>query len=159
MLSIRDKMKKLTLLCIAAITCLSLSACGNQTTKKSDSSSKSSSSKVVKHHKKQNSSSSASSNSNNQNGDQQNTQSQKNTTSESLNNSNSVQQALNQPYKGYSTYQDYLNANGGDPEVQKQTDEMQTQWEIQNGYANSDGTPTAKGQSLIDAYNNGEFGN
>lgn len=45
-------MKKLTLLCIAAITCLSLSACGSQTTKKSDSSSKSSSSKVVKNTKR-----------------------------------------------------------------------------------------------------------
>lgn len=54
MLSIGNKMKKLTLLCIAAITCLSLSACGSQTTKKSDSSSKSSSSKVVKKHKKSN---------------------------------------------------------------------------------------------------------
>ena len=72
-------MKKLTLLCIAAITCLSLSACGSQTTKKSDSSSKSSSSKVVKKHKKQNkkkqsSSSSASSNSNSQNNNQTNNQ-------------------------------------------------------------------------------------
>lgn len=47
-------MKKITLLCITAITCLSLSACGNQTTKKSASSSKSSSSKVVKKHKKSN---------------------------------------------------------------------------------------------------------
>lgn len=47
-------MKKITLLCITAITCLSLSACGKQTTKKSDSSSKSSSSKVVKKHKKSN---------------------------------------------------------------------------------------------------------
>ena len=47
-------MKKLTLLCIAAITCLSLSACGSQTTKKSDSSSKSSSSKIVKKHRKSN---------------------------------------------------------------------------------------------------------
>lgn len=47
-------MKRLTLLCIVAIACLSLSACGSQTTKKSDSSSKSSSSKVVKKHKKSN---------------------------------------------------------------------------------------------------------
>ena len=47
-------MEKLTLLCIAAITCLSLSACGKQTIKKSNSSSKSSSSKVVKKHKKSN---------------------------------------------------------------------------------------------------------
>lgn len=47
-------MKKITLLCITAITCLSLSACGKQATKKSDSSSKSSSSKVVKKHKKSN---------------------------------------------------------------------------------------------------------
>ena len=47
-------MKKLTLLCIAAITCLSLSACGNQSSKKTNSSSKSSSSKIFKKHKKSN---------------------------------------------------------------------------------------------------------
>lgn len=164
-------MKKIGLICIATLTCLSLAACGNQSTKKNSSPSKETSSKVVKHYKKKYekkqssspkpslNSSSASLNNNSQNGNQQNTQSQKDTASESSNNSDSAQQALNQSYKGYSTYQDYLNANGGDPDVQKQTDEMQTQWEIRNGYANSDGTPTAKGQSLIDAYNNGEFGN
>lgn len=147
-------MKKLTLLCIAAITCLSLAACGKQTTKKSHSSSKSSS-KVVKKHKdqekkkqvqKENTQSSSSASSVSQ-------------SSQSISDSDKVENALNQPYKGYATYRDYLNANGGDPDVQRQTDEMQTQWEIQNGYANSDGTPTAKGQSVIDAYNNGEFGN
>ena len=72
-------MKKLTLLCIAAITCLSLSACGNQSSKKTNSSSKSSSRKIVQHHKKQNkkkqnSSSSTSSNSNSQNNNQTNNQ-------------------------------------------------------------------------------------
>lgn len=150
-------MKKITLLCIAVITCLSLSACGKQTTKKSNSSSKSSSSKIVKKYKgqekkkqtqKENTQSSSSASSVSQSSQE---------TSDSDN--NKVENALNQPYKGYATYCDYLNANGGDPDVQRQTDEMQTQWEIQNGYANSDGTPTAKGQSVIDAYNNGEFGN
>lgn len=73
-------MKKIGLICVTTIACLSLAACGNQSsTKKANSSSKSSSSKVVKHHKKQNkkkqsSSSSTSSNSNSQKDNQPNNQ-------------------------------------------------------------------------------------
>lgn len=47
-------MKKIRLICVTTLACLSLAACGSQTTKKSSSSSKISSSKVVKRHKKQN---------------------------------------------------------------------------------------------------------
>lgn len=149
-------MKKLTLLCIAAITCLSLSACGNQTTKKSDSSSKSSSSKVVKKHKIKDAKKDKKQSQSTQSSPSASSVSQN---SQETSDDDKMENTLNQPYKGYATYRDYLNANGGDPDVQRQTDEMQTQWEIQNGYANPDGTPTAKGQSVIDAYNNGEFGN
>ena len=47
-------MKKIGLICVTTLACLSLAACGNQSTKKASSSSKVSSSKVVKSHKKQN---------------------------------------------------------------------------------------------------------
>lgn len=73
-------MKKIGLICVTTLACLSLAACGNQSSsKKASSSSKASSSKVVKKHKKQNkkkqsSSSSASSNSNSQNNNQTNNQ-------------------------------------------------------------------------------------
>ncbi|WCT58859.1 hypothetical protein [Limosilactobacillus vaginalis] len=151
-------MKKIVLVCTTVLICGSLAACGMQSsTKKANSSSKASSSKVVKKHKDQEK---------RKQGQKENTQLNSSTysvsqSSQSTGDSddNKVENALNQPYKGYATYRDYLNANGGDPDVQRQTDQMQTQYEIQNGYANSDGTPTAKGQSIIDAYNNGEFGN
>lgn len=52
----------------------------------------------------------------------------------------------NQPYKGYSSYNAYLKANNGDPEVQQQTADMQEQWLEQQGYANSDGSPTQKSE-------------
>lgn len=73
-------MKKIGLICVTTLACLSLAACGNQSSsKKASSSSKASSSKVVKHHKNQNkkkqsSSSSASSNSNSQKDNQPNNQ-------------------------------------------------------------------------------------
>ena len=73
-------MKKIGLICVTTLACLSLAACGNQSSsKKASSSSKASSSKVVKKHKKQNkkkqsSSSSASSNSNSQKDNQPNNQ-------------------------------------------------------------------------------------
>lgn len=46
-------MKKIGLICVTTLACLSLAACGNQSTKKASSSSKTSS-KVVKKHKKHN---------------------------------------------------------------------------------------------------------
>lgn len=45
-------MKKIGLICTVALAGMSLTACGNQSTKKASSSSKTSSSKVVKSHKK-----------------------------------------------------------------------------------------------------------
>ena len=78
-------MKKIGLICAAALVCGSLTACGSQSTKAKNSSSEISSLKKEnsqlkhKHHKKQNkkkqsSSSSASSNSNSQNNNQTNNQ-------------------------------------------------------------------------------------
>lgn len=148
-------MKRIGLICMATLACLSLAACGSKSSQSTNKQS-SSSNKVVKHHKAQGANEKEQKRS-------QSTQSNSSTssvsqTNQSFNNDR-VGDTLNQPYKGYPTYRDYLNANGGDPDVQRQTNQMQTQYEIQNGYANPDGTPTAKGQSVIDAYNNGEFGN
>lgn len=52
----------------------------------------------------------------------------------------------NLPYKGYSSYNAYLEANNGDPDVQKETADLQEQWLEQQGLANSDGSPTQKSQ-------------
>lgn len=160
-------MKKIGLICATLLAGLSLSACNNLASQSHKASSSSSSTKVVKkRHKKAESKADSqsetrtSSASNVQNTNQNSSSQQNNatTSSQSDDSWSDVDKALNQPYKGYPTYRDYLNANGGDPDVQRQTDQMQTQQEIQDGYANPDGTPTAKGQSLIDAYNNGAFG-
>lgn len=163
-------MKKIGLICATLLAGLSLSACNNLASQSHKASSRSSSAKVVKEHHKSHKKAESkasiqnetktSSSSNMQSADQNSSSQQNNatTSSQSDDSWSDVDKALNQPYKGYSTYRDYLNANGGDPDVQRQTDQMQTQQEIQDGYANPDGTPTAKGQSLIDAYNNGAFG-
>ena len=163
-------MKKIGLICATLLAGLSLSACNNLASQSHKVSSSSSSTKVVKklrkNHKKAESrvnsqnKTRTSSASNAQNADQNSSSQQNNATASSQSDDSwsDVDKALNQPYKGYPTYRDYLNANGGDPDEQRQTDQMQTQQEIQDGYANPDGTPTAKGQSLIDAYNNGAFG-
>lgn len=94
-------MKKISLLCITTIACLSLAACGNQSsTKKANSSSKTSSSKVVKHHKKQNKkkqSSSSSASLKNQSSKQQNKEQNNNSTQQTAqsNNSQSSSQGVN----------------------------------------------------------------
>lgn len=116
-------MKKLTLLCITAITCLSLAACGNQSsTKKASSSSKSNSSKVVKHHKKQNkkkqsSSSSASSSINNSQNTQLTQQQQQgnNTTQSSQQN---TQAPDNDPTQSGNIH-DFVNQYGVSPALYK----------------------------------------
>ena len=123
-------MKKIGLICAVALAGISLAACGNQSTKKASSSSKASSSKVVKHHKRQNKK-------------EQNTSSSKATSTSSEKASNqSQQQTASQrkfdksdpstwhdiPYKGYPSYDAYCEANGGDPEVQAET----------NGYSAND---------------------
>lgn len=163
-------MKKLGLICTTLLAGLSLSACNNLASQSHKASSSSSSTKVAKKHRKNHKNTENNANSQSktrtssandmQNVDQNSSSQQSSTTASSQSNNSwsDVDKVLNQPYKGYPTYRDYLNANGGDPDVQRQTDQMQTQQEIQDGYANPDGTPTAKGQSLIDAYNNGAFG-
>lgn len=165
-------MKKIGLICATLLVGMSLSACNNLASQQHKASS-SSTTKVVKyrhkdHHKKatrkassKSESSSSSTSSCIQSTSQSSSSQQESTATSSSQNDDSwseVDKALDQPYKGYPTYRAYCEAHGGDPEVQKQTDEMQTQWEIQNGYANPDGTPTAKGQQVIDDYNNGAYG-
>ena len=118
-------MKRLTLLCIAAITCLSLSACGSQTTKKSSSSSKSSSSKVAKHHKKQNKTKSESSSLSQQQsqsyveGQEQTQQSNTNQVQQGQSSSNGEQVYTAHPSQGGTIYQTNGNAGSfqGDPDT------------------------------------------
>lgn len=52
----------------------------------------------------------------------------------------------NLPYKGYSSYNAYIQANNGDPDIQKETADKQTQWAIDNGIMNPDGSLTEKGR-------------
>ena len=52
----------------------------------------------------------------------------------------------NRPYKGYSSYNAYCEANNGDPEVQKETADIQESLLEQQGLANSDGSPTQKAE-------------
>lgn len=91
-------MKKFSLLCITALTCMSLAACGSSSSHKSSVSSHSSSKIVKKHHKKQNkkkqssSSSSTSSNANSTQNTQQNN-SQGNTQASQQNNGTHVNNA------------------------------------------------------------------
>lgn len=156
-------MKKLSLICITILLGMGLSACENDSNSHSTKSS-TSSSKVVKHKDK---SKNKHKNTNLKETSSSTVQSQGNITSSTQTTSvqssenddwTEVDAELNKPYKGYATYRDYLNAHGGDPDVQRQTDQMQTQYEIQQGYANPDGTVTPKGQSIIDEFNNGEYG-
>lgn len=97
-------MKKIGLICAIALTGMSLTACGNQSSKKASSSSKTSSSKVVKSHKKQNkkkqntSSSNADSTSSEKassQSQQQNNQSNVSHTTQQANGINNAQDALN----------------------------------------------------------------
>lgn len=99
-------MKKIGLICTVALAGMSLTACGNQSSKESSSSSKASSSKVVKSHKKQNkkeqntssSSSTSQKNTNNKQSSQsqqQNIQSNTSHASQQANGINNAQDALN----------------------------------------------------------------
>lgn len=55
------------------------------------------------------------------------------------------------PYKGYSSYNAYCEANNGDPRVQQETAQKQHQWAVDNGLENPDGSYTEKGQQEADA--------
>lgn len=85
-------MKKIGLICAVALAGMSLTACGNQSSKKASSSSKASSSKVVKSHKKQNKK-------------KQNTSSSKVASTSSEKASNQSQQQNNQSNVSHTTQQ------------------------------------------------------
>lgn len=159
-------MKKIGLICTTVLMGLTLTACGSSPSQKSTkSSSSSSSTKAIKKHKtakqskkekkKQGSISSASSSSSqSQTAPQQNTN---NTQTEIANNSQqSSQQQFNKsdpntwhniPYKGYPSYDAYCEANGGDPEVQAETANMQHANNVQQGIENPDGSETQNFQN------------
>ena len=145
-------MKKFSLLCITALTCMSLDACGSSSSHKSSASSHSSSKVVKKHHKKQNkkkqsSSSSTSSNANNTQNAQQTQQ------SNSSNNGRPLTQGEINRQRGYDPNGNPLlpgqdHAAGSNPDgtpdawVQGQID-----WAKRNGYLNPDGSETDKGRA------------
>lgn len=54
----------------------------------------------------------------------------------------------NLPYKGYSSYNAYIQANNGDPDVQKDTQNKQIEWAKQNGLLDANGNPTQKEKAL-----------
>lgn len=101
-------MKKIGLICVTTIACLSLAACGNQSSsKKASSSSKASSSKVVKHHKKQNKKKQSTSSSNS--ASQKNTNNQQKNQSQQQNSQSNTSHASQQA-NGINNAQDALNA-------------------------------------------------
>lgn len=97
-------MKKIGLLCVTALLGMSLTACGNQSSKSASSSSKVSSSKVVKHHKK-----SAKKNSNSQSA-----------SSNSSSATSSSSQQANQQAQSNGTQQ--ASANNGNGQLPPSTD-------------------------------------
>lgn len=151
-------MKKLGLICATVLAGLSLSACNNLASQQSHKTSSSSSTKVVKHraahHKKvnkQNNSSSSSSNSSTAIS-QAKTASSSNSVSQGATNSRQVDKSDpstwdNIPYKGYPSYNAYLQANGGDPEIQAETASMQHAENVKKGIENPDGSETQNFQN------------
>lgn len=166
-------MKKIGLICATVLMGLTLTACGSSSAQKSTKiSGSSSSTKSVQKHKsakknkqekkKQSSISSASSSSSqSQAAAQQNTN---NTQTEITNNSQqSAQQQFdksdpntwhNVPYKGYPSYDAYCEANGGDPEVQAETANIQHANNVQQGIENPDGSETQNFQNWLSARDN-----
>lgn len=159
---------KLVLISAASLLCLTMGAC-NQNNKASQSASESreasslkkDNSKLKKQNKKkQSSSTSSSSSQNNQDAQSTSQQSNKNMTSSSpsssQNNSDEdkLNKALNEPYKGYSSYAAYCEANGGDPEVKAETARMQHDNNVKQGIENPDGSETQNFQNWVSARDN-----
>ena len=100
-------MKKIGLICAVALAGMSLTACGNQSSKKASSSSKVSSSKVVKSHKKQNKKKQNTSSSNS--ASQKNTNNKQSSQSQQQNSQSNTSHASQQA-NGINNAQDALNA-------------------------------------------------
>lgn len=164
-------MKKIVLICATVVLGATLTACSSSSSQKSTKiSSSSSSTKSVQKHKsakknkqekKKQSSISSASSSSSQAVTQQNTS---NTQTETTNNSQqSAQQQFNKsdpntwhnvPYKGYPSYDAYCEANGGDPEVQAETANMQHANNVKMGIENPDGSETQNFKNWLNARNN-----
>ena len=145
-------MKKIGLICIAAIACLSLAACSSNS--KPSSSKASSSSKVIKkHHKNHNKKQKkANPSSNSSSQDRQNNNQQPQQSGQSNNGRALTQGEINRQ-RGYDPNGNPLlpgqdHAAGSNPDgtpdawVQGQID-----WAKQNGYLNPDGSETDKGRA------------
>lgn len=157
-------MKKIGLICAAALTGLTLTACGSSSSQKSTKSSSSSSTKTVKKHKatkkskqekkKQSSiSSTSSSSSQSQTAAQQSKQSTTQSTQQEIQTNTAKSQGEINRERGYDPNGAPLlpgqdHAAGSNPDgspdawVQGQID-----WAKQNGYLNPDGTETDKGRA------------
>ena len=163
-------MKKIVLICATVVLGATLTACSSSSSQKSTKiSSSSSSTKSVQKHKsakknkqeKKKSSISSASSSSSQAVTQQNTS---NTQTETTNNSQqSAQQQFNKsdpntwhnvPYKGYPSYDAYCEANGGDPEVQAETANMQHANNVKMGIENPDGSETQNFKNWLNARDN-----
>ena len=143
-------MKKIGLISLTALACLSLAACGNQTTAHKSHSKATSSSKVVKHHKKHSKkkkSSSSSSSSQTQQQNQQSQQTQQSGAGRPLTQGEINRQRGCDP-NGNPLLPGQDHAAGSNPDgtpdawVQGQID-----WAKQNGYLNPDGSETDKGRA------------
>lgn len=161
-------MKKGLTIAVSVMAALSLAACGSSSAKSSGASSASSAkttSHKTKHHKKaadkkkaaKSSSSSAASASSNQGQQAQTATSQQ---GGQVDKSDPTTWA-NYPYKGYPSYYAYLQANGGDPEVQAETARMQHDWNLKHGIENPDGSETENFKNWVaqrdQAWANGDY--
>lgn len=145
-------MKKIGLICIVAIACLSLAACSSNS--KSSSSKASSSSKVVKkHHKNQNKKQKKANPSSNSSSQARQNNNQQPQQSGQSNNGRALTQGEINRQRGYDPNGNPLlpgqdHAAGSNPDgtpdawVQGQID-----WAKQNGYLNPDGSETDKGRA------------
>lgn len=159
-------MKRLALISMTVAACLSLAACGNsndQAKQESEMSSlKTANSKLkkkiqAKKKTAKSSSSSAASASSNQG---QQTRTATSRQGGQVDKSDPTTWA-NFPYKGYPSYYAYLQANGGDPEVQAETARMQHDWNLKHGIENPDGSETENFKNWVaqrdQAEQNGDY--
>lgn len=154
-------MKKIGLICAAALIGLTLTACSSSSSQKSTNSSSSSSTKAIKKHKtskknkqeKKQSSTSSASSSSSQTATQQGEQSTTQSTQQEIQTNTAKSQGEINRERGYDPNGAPLlpgqdHAAGSNPDgspdawVQGQID-----WAKQNGYLNPDGTETDKGRA------------
>lgn len=166
-------MKKIVLICATVVLGATLTACSSSSSQKSTkSSSSSSSTKTVKKHKatkksKQEKKKQSSTNSTSSSSSQSQTAAQQNTNNTQTEIANDSQQSSQQqfnksdpntwhnvPYKGYPSYDAYCEANGGDPEVQAETANMQHANNVQQGIENPDGSETQNFKNWLNARDN-----